>query len=125
MDEQRKYDVRVNAAVERTQFHAVGGVITGQRHGNERTAVLVRPCDVLGRFKFAQTLERVGERIAEDGHLGSTLQNARHQALTLGRFFKRGLEQILAVFVYGNRQMQSAARRMRERLGQEGRKQAA
>ena len=125
MDEQRKYDVRVDAAVERTQLEAVRRAVLGERHGDERTAVLMRPGDVLGRFKLAQTLERVGERIAEDGHLGSTLQNARHKALALGRFFKRGLKQILAVFVYRNRQMQSAARRMRERLGQEGRKQAA
>ena len=125
MDEQRKYDVRVNAAVERTQFHAVGGVITGQRHGNERTAVLVRPCDVLGRFKFAQTLERVGERIAEDGHLGSTLQNARHKALALGRFFKRGWNKILAVFVYRTDRCIRCPAACGSGLGQEGRKQAA
>ena len=70
MNEQGKDDIRIDAAVERAQLEAVGLAAGREGNGDEGSAVLVRPGDVLRRFKLAEALEGIRERIAEDGHFG-------------------------------------------------------
>ena len=125
MNEQGKDDIRIDAAVKRAELEAVRLAAGREGNGDEGSAVLVRPGDVLRRFELAEALEGIRERIAEDGHFGGAAQHARDELLTLLGLLERGMEEVFAVFRDRDREMQAAARGVLERFRQEGREQAA